>query len=174
MSTIVMSDTDPGEGASLANDNYIAVYGGKSILDIFYPVGCYFETSDSTFDPNIAWGGTWVEDSAGRVTVAYRSDVSQFNSIGKTGGEREHQLSETELPNISGTVQMHDAAVGTTIHNVSGKFSSSIYNATNYKAGGTTAYGAPSYGNFTFSFGGNGYHNNIQPYVVVKRWHRTA
>lgn len=30
-----------------------------SIFDIFYPVGSYYETSDSTFDPNTSLGGTW-------------------------------------------------------------------------------------------------------------------
>ena len=27
-----------------------------------YPVGSYFETSDSTFDPNVVWGGTWTSE----------------------------------------------------------------------------------------------------------------
>ena len=31
-------------------------------IDLFYPVGAYFETSDSTFDPNVKWGGTWISD----------------------------------------------------------------------------------------------------------------
>lgn len=32
-------------------------------MELFYPVGSYFETSDSTFDPNVEWGGTWVSKS---------------------------------------------------------------------------------------------------------------
>ena len=31
-----------------------------SILDKFYPVGSYYETSDASFSPSVAWGGTWV------------------------------------------------------------------------------------------------------------------
>ena len=58
-----MSNTDPGEGSSLANDNYLAVYGGASILDIFYPVGSFYKTADLSFDPNVSWGGVWVEDT---------------------------------------------------------------------------------------------------------------
>lgn len=30
------------------------------LVDMIYPVGSYYETSDTTFDPNTAWGGTWV------------------------------------------------------------------------------------------------------------------
>lgn len=29
------------------------------LLDIFYPPGSYYETSDPDFDPNVSWGGTW-------------------------------------------------------------------------------------------------------------------
>ena len=29
----------------------------SDLLDFFYPVGSYYETSDSTFDPNSSWGG---------------------------------------------------------------------------------------------------------------------
>lgn len=36
---------------------------GGGILNMFYPVGSYYETSDDTFDPNVRWGGTWVKDS---------------------------------------------------------------------------------------------------------------
>lgn len=33
-------------------------------MELFYPVGSYFETSDSMFDPNVEWGGTWVSTGA--------------------------------------------------------------------------------------------------------------
>lgn len=44
--------------------NYIikaksALSENQSQLDFFYPVGSCYETSDSTFNPNIKWGGTW-------------------------------------------------------------------------------------------------------------------
>lgn len=31
----------------------------KGLIDLFYPVGSYYETSDTDFDPNKKWGGTW-------------------------------------------------------------------------------------------------------------------
>lgn len=40
--------------------------GGISVLDC-YPIGSYYETSDSTFNPNTAWGGTWTIDIDGKV-----------------------------------------------------------------------------------------------------------
>lgn len=29
------------------------------LLDIFYPVGSYYDTSDENFNPNTVWGGSW-------------------------------------------------------------------------------------------------------------------
>lgn len=35
---------------------------GSRILEC-YPVGSYYETSDSNFNPNTEWGGTWVKET---------------------------------------------------------------------------------------------------------------
>lgn len=174
MSNITIQNTDPGEGSPLAADNYIAVYGGVSLLDLFYPVGCFFETTDTQFDPNITWGGVWVEDTAGQVLVAIKDDWAEMSSVGQTGGEKEHQLRETELPYIEGSFTMHSAASATNIHARSGHFTTTQYNINMYRDGGNVGSGAPSYGNLTFSFGGNISHNNLQPFMTIKRWHRTA
>lgn len=29
------------------------------LLDVFYPIGSFYETTNSSFDPNTEWGGTW-------------------------------------------------------------------------------------------------------------------
>lgn len=145
-----------------------------SILDLFYPVGSYYETSDTSFNPNVSWGGTWTQDTAGRVTVAYDDSQTEFDSVGETGGEKSHTLIEAELPSISGKVTMHSSNSATNVHAVEDHFTSDIYNPNSYRDGGTTGSGAASCGNMIFSFGSGQAHNNLQPYVVVKRWHRIA
>lgn len=30
-----------------------------TLVDFFYPIGSYYETSNASFNPNIAWNGTW-------------------------------------------------------------------------------------------------------------------
>lgn len=40
-----------------------------NIIDKIYPIGSYYETSDETFDPNVSWGGCWIKDTDGLVTV---------------------------------------------------------------------------------------------------------
>lgn len=34
----------------------------SELLDITYPIGSYYETSDSDFNPNLDWGGYWVDE----------------------------------------------------------------------------------------------------------------
>ena len=41
------------------------------IFDLFYPIGSIYETSNSEFNPNNAWGGTW-ERIKGKVIVVVR------------------------------------------------------------------------------------------------------
>ena len=43
---------------------------GLNLIDLFYPVGSYYETSDTTFNPNTSWSGTWVLELEGQVHVS--------------------------------------------------------------------------------------------------------
>ena len=61
-------DAEASGGTINENEIYMTPYSYTGLLNFFYPVGSYYETSDATFNPNTAWGGTWVLDSAGRVT----------------------------------------------------------------------------------------------------------
>lgn len=75
------SDYDQLSNRPQVNSNILT--GNKSlsdlglageVLDTFYPVGSYYETSDTTFDPNTAWGGTWVLETEGQVHVSAGTD----------------------------------------------------------------------------------------------------
>ena len=127
----------------------------QQMLNLFYPVGSYYETSDTSFDPNTAWGGTWVEDTDGRVLVA--QNTGTFTTVGDTGGEETHTLVTSEMPNHSHTIFANDRVGG-------GDYAT--------PDGGNYSGTGHSYS--TSAVGGNGAHNNLQPYIVVKRWHRTA
>jgi phage minor structural protein len=135
--------------------------GGITVLDC-YPVGSYYETSDTSFDPNSAWGGTWVLDSKGRVTVSRDETVADFDTIGETGGEKTHALTVNEMPSHNHKVpsgwQASSTADRITYGAVNGSYQDSGY-------GGVA---------FIEKTGGGQAHNNMPPYVVVNRWHRTA
>ena len=138
----------------------------KSIFDIFYPVGSYYETSDTSFDPNVAWGGTWVKDSAGKVTVAQDTSDTSFDTIGETGGSKyiqAHTHSFTQ-PTIT-SYYNNNASYGS--GSASRPYTGGSHTTTGWNKATGGAVGAVS-GVTTGSAG------NLQPYIVVNRWHRTA
>ena len=79
------------------------------LIDIFYPVGSYYETSDSTFDPNIAWNGTWVLEIGGQVHISAGTGYSISGALTNTsdGGATSHQhavgSSITNTNQVAGT-----------------------------------------------------------------------
>lgn len=155
-------------------DSHSGGGGGGSVLD-YYPVGSYYETSNSNFNPNTSWGGTWVLETEGLVHIGAGSNYT----LGSTGGEATHQLTEDELPNITGTIKVRKAqnSSGSSVallNTASGAFThQSVSDATVALKGGSNVSNGGA-DTATLSFGNDGSHNNMQPYVSVNRWHRTA
>ena len=52
-----------------ALDSSIIETEKPNFLDLFYPTGSCYETQDSTFNPNTAWGGTWSLASSTNIYV---------------------------------------------------------------------------------------------------------
>lgn len=159
------------DGTGYALSVYVSE--GMRIVNTVYPVGSIIENASSSFDPNIAFPGTTWERIKGKVLVGVDESDTDFSTAGKTGGEKTHKLAKTELPNITGEIVFHGAGSGgTAVQNSSGVFSNktsvsgySYYNRT----------GANSIGSVKFNAGfGGGSHNNLQPYVTVYIWKRTA
>lgn len=70
----------------------------KLILDLVHPVGSYYETSNASFNPNSAWGGTWTREDDGTTLVSYKSSGAFNKTIGTIVGEETHTLTKSELP----------------------------------------------------------------------------
>lgn len=134
----------------------------QDMIDFFYPVGSYYETSNTSFDPNVKWGGTWVEDSSGRVPVSYDSTQSEFNSVGKTGGSKYIQNHKHKNLALGGNIMSAWSSTGTgNIFDLSAIFKTNQHNNNEVDIGYVNEVQTGNSG-------------NLQPYVVVKRWHRTA
>lgn len=123
-----------------------------NLIDLIWPVGSYYETSDTSFNPNTAWGGTWVEDTKGLVTVAQDEDDLDFNTVGSTYGSK--YLQEHN----------HEA----TSYNIAGSASRTVSSGSDFY---TTS---GNIGEIKIGNSGTGNCGNVQPSIVVKRWHRTA
>lgn len=140
----------------------------SALLDLFYPVGSYYETSDANFNPNESWGGTWNLDNDGTALVSKSLETgSLFNAdLGTVVGEEKHLLTIEEMPNHNHDMLYWDATrLGLTpVQGGSGitrclSVDDAIYSGTNPRT------------NYT---GNDTAHNNIQPSKIVNRWHREA
>ena len=136
---------------------------GTNIFDKIYPVGSiYINATNSTNPATLLGFGTWSSFGAGRVLVGIDSSDTDFDTSQETGGAKTHTLTTTELPSHTHT---HTVQTGRS-------FSSSIGNAPVVQGSDNTVLSSSAV--TTSSTGGGSAHNNLQPYIVVYMWKRTA
>lgn len=129
--------------------SWVTIYNKQMIVDLVHPVGSYYETSDTSFNPSTAWGGTWVEDTEGLSTIAYKASDNDFSTVGATVGEKEHMITLNESYwNIRG--QNPNAPQG----GLGGWLLQTSY----------TEHVTDTHEPISL----------IQPSIIVKRWHRIA
>ena len=148
-------------------------------LDMCYPVGSIYMSTVAT-SPADLFGGTWDAMPAGRVLLAQgTSEWGVEYQAGSTGGEHEHQLSVGELPSHNHNVTC--SIDGDHNHGITtGNNTDAPYNmvSTQARQTNTTRY-TNSAGNHSHTItiaetGSNIAHNNLQPYLAVYMWKRTA
>lgn len=130
-----------------------------AIIDKIYPVGSIYMSTTLTTASAVGevLGGTWVAWGAGRVPVGVDTSQTEFDTVEETGGEKTHQLTIAEMPSHHHTIVPRA--------NYSGSLS----------ARHTTAWEQCSEtSQDTSSTGGNGAHNNLQPYITCYMYKRTA
>ena len=154
----------------------------KEVIDIVHPVGSIWETT-TTDDPNTLWAGTtWVKMDAGRVLVAAgsytESGTTYTYNLGDTGGEAKHQLTTDESPSHSHTASVSTDGAHTHRLPVSGSGGGLGLRLIDINGNSSDWYtdsnGSHSHTVTISSVGGNGSHENRQPYLVINRWKRTA
>lgn len=146
-----------------ASQMYISAEGSPLI---YYPVGSYYETSDTSFNPNTSWGGTWTLETEGLVHIGAGSTYS----VGDTGGSKTVKLSAAigaatgapaTLNYIADTINGYQSAVGRGSYTIQG-------------ASWTSNQGWSHSTPVTEHNSASRDTNIMQPYIVVNRWHRTA
>ena len=133
----------------------------SDLLKLVFPVGSIY-TSVASTNPNTLFGfGTWVAFGAGRVMVGLDSGDTAFDTPEETGGAKTHTLIEAEMPAHVHREKRHATTTGA----LSGPTTAPDTSSSNPQDWGTVDTG---------SAGGGGAHNNLQPYIVVYMFKRTA
>lgn len=126
-----------------------------TILAAVYPVGSIYVNAANSTNPATLFGfGTWVAFGAGRVMVGLDAGDPAFDLLEETGGAKTHTLTVPEMPAHSHDYQRSTTSSGTAF--TGGSLSPSEQLTATSTVGG----GLP--------------HNNLQPYIVVQAWKRTA
>lgn len=130
-------------GGGTVPDNYLLCNGQAvsrtTYAQLFSVIGTSYGVGDGSTTFN-------VPDLRGKVPVGYDSTQTEFNSLGKTGGEKTHTLTINEIPSHNHQLK-RTGATGTAGYN-------SIYNSAN-----------TSTENYSTTYAGGGQaHNNLQPY----------
>lgn len=117
-----------------------------------YPVGAIY-ISTSSVNPSTYLGGTWASFGQGRTLVGVDPSDTDFNASNKTGGAKTHKLTIAEMPSH--------------VHKYNAELVGSSGTARTVISGGNLGYS-------TSNAGGDGEHNNLQPYITTYMWRRTA
>jgi len=136
-----------------------AAMTAATINNLVYPVGSVYVNAEVATNPATLLGvGTWVAYGEGRVPVG-KASSGTFDTLNATGGAETHTLSEAEMPSHSHSVtypRQNTSGGGGPVHPCMDNGTGGPLAATVSSAGSSAA------------------HNNLQPYIVVYMWKRTA
>lgn len=134
----------------------------KTTLAAVYPVGSIYINATNSTNPGTLLGfGTWTAFGAGRVPVGIDSSDTDFDTAEETGGAKTVSLSTSQLPSHTHSISYTESGPGGA--NINATFFAGIENNT-----------AGALSHTTGSTGSGSAHNNVQPYIVVYMWKRTA
>ena len=135
----------------------------SELLDLVYPVGSIFmsATLSTTAAVATALGGTWVAWGSGRVPVGVDTSDSDFDTVEETGGEKTHTLTVAEMPSHR--------------HKEQGFYGLGSDTSGGREARSRNVLSAdPIENGASLATGGDGAHNNLQPYITCYMYKRTA
>lgn len=170
---LLVEHNQDGTHSDITADSIDATSAGANLLAAIYPVGSVYINAAVATNPATLLGfGTWTAFGTGRVMVGVDSGQTEFDTLGETGGEKTHTLSVSEIPahwHDVGFTTADDGAIDVGFVQENGTQPHLGWGSnTDFTNGGARKTIAAS-GN-----PGGGSHNNLQPYVTVYMWKRTA
>lgn len=134
--------------------------GIADLYNAIFPIGQIVIKGDNEDYSN--WlGFTWERTAVGKVLVGIDSTDTDFNTIGKTGGEKTHTLTVDEMPKHT--------------HNLKTGAKTNAWKEPNYTIGYQYQEASAIVSSEGIeNTGENQPHNNLQPYQVVAYWKRIA
>jgi hypothetical protein len=172
----------PGTNTTqLATTAFVTAAISAAVLAQIYPVGSvYINASVATNPATLLGFGTWTEIGAGRVLVGQDASDASFDVMGETGGSKD-AIVVSHTHSVTDPGHIHAPPSGLTapwLGNSKGGADGAIDGSTVVTANdrdpqsGNTQ--SATTGISLSSTGSSGTNANLQPYVVVKMWQRSA
>ena len=153
-------------------------------LQAVYPVGSIYINAGATTNPATLLGfGTWVAFGAGRVMVGLNGADPLFDALEETGGSKDAIVVSHSHTGSTASAGSHNHIGGTPTQSgqtIYGQSGASAVSRTGHASGEvgygmyTSTEGAHSHSVTVNSTGSSGTNANLQPYVTVAMWKRTA
>lgn len=144
----------------------------QAALAAAYPVGSIYINASSATNPATLLGfGTWVAFGAGRVVVGLDAGNAAFDTAEETGGSADAiVVSHTHTATVTDPGHAHSILIGegfSTGNSV--QYTNSVVGTRNVINSNTTGITVSN-----STTGSSGTNANLQPYIVVRMWKRTA
>jgi hypothetical protein len=145
----------------------------QAALAAAYPVGSIYINATSSTNPATLLGfGTWVAFGAGRVPVGLDAGNAAFDTAEETGGSADAiVVSHTHTATVTDPGHSHTYSPSYVLGNNNQYGGDSGSYTASAKATSTATTGISVSNSSTGSSGTNA---NLQPYIVVRMWKRTA
>jgi len=159
------------------NTNQIATTAFvQAALQALHPVGSVYINATNSANPSTYVGvGTWVAFGAGRVPVGFNAADPLFDSAEETGGSKDAVVVSHTHTGTTASSGAHEHSVTFPIGNSSGteliEIAGGSLGSRSYT---TSSAGAHEHTFTTASTGSSGTNANLQPYITVFMWKRTA
>ncbi len=153
-------------------------------LQSLYPVGSIYINAGVSTNPATLLGfGTWTAFGAGRVLVGLNAGDALFDTLEETGGSKDATVVSHTHTGSATSAGSHQHIGGTPTQSgqtLFGQSGSSGYSRTGHASGEigygmyTDSAGAHTHSVTVDATGSSGTNANLQPYITVAMWKRTA
>ncbi len=156
------------------NSNRVATtaFIQNSILPSLYPIGSIYINATNPANPTTYFGfGTWVSFGAGQVPVGFNASDPLFDASEKTGGSKNSVVvSHTHTATVTDPGHTHNIA-NALFQSGAGAIAAYTYSSDNPRPIFSSTTGITVSNSTT---GSSGINANLQPYITVYMWKRTA
>ena len=169
---------DKVKAENLDNDSLAQV-----CLNLIYPVGSIY-MSVKNASPETFLGGTWVAWGSGKVPVGVDTSDTSFDTVEKTGGEKTHTLTESEMPahkhtgtestSLGNTKPELGASATVAKETIIADFTRTTEEVVTYESAATTPANNTLTVEHGITVGGGQPHSILQPYITCYMWKRVS